>query len=433
MRWRPAAPPLGSSEPMSAADTAAGLAAFPGRGAGTDAERRAAHWLAHQVRSSGRAVRLETFWCRPNWALAHAWHCLVAVVGSLLLVHHAVVGGVILLVALLSVLADGLTGRSLGRHLTPERASQNVVSPAPARRSAGEPGPDTGAPPVRLIVTANYDAGRTGLAYRDAIRRPVAALKRLAGHGALTPGWLGWLSVELLWLLGVAVLRADGASGTPVGVLQLVPTAALVVELGLLLDLAGAPFGPAAADNGGGAAVALALVRALDAAPPHNVAVELVLQGASDASMIGLRRHLRRRRRELSARDTVVLGVGPCGAGRPCWWVSDGPLVPFRYTARLRALAARLASGDGGLVRPHRGRGTSPALAARARGLPALTLGAVDRRGLAPRSHQRGDVPDALEPGALDAVLQFALLLVDDLDAELARATGRRDAAPAAA
>ena len=34
--------------------------------------------------------------------------------------------------ALISVLADWLTGRSLGRRLTREHASQNVVSPAPA-------------------------------------------------------------------------------------------------------------------------------------------------------------------------------------------------------------------------------------------------------------------------------------------------------------
>ena len=416
--------------PMSAADTAAGLASFAGRGAGTDAERRAAHWLVRQVRSPHRPVRLETFWSRPNWALAHAWHALVAVVGSLLIVHHAIVGGVVVLVALLSVLGDVFTGRSLGRRLTPERASQNVVSAPPTRPAeggAGEP------PAVRLIVTANYDAGRTGLAYRDVIRRPVAALKRLAGRGALAPGWLGWLSIELVWLLGVAALRAAGAAGTPVAVLQLVPTAALLVELALLLDLAASSFGPAAGDNAAGAAVAVALVRALDAAPPRNTAVELVLQGASDGSMTGLRRHLRGRRRELSPRQTVVLGLGACGSGGPCWWVSDGPLVPLRYLARLRALAAGLASGGGDFAIPHRGRGTSPALPARARGLPALTLGAVDGRGLAPRSHQRSDVPEALEPAALDAVLQFALLLVDELDAELARATGRSDAAPAAA
>jgi hypothetical protein len=418
---------------MSATDTAAGLASFAGRGAGTDAERRAAHWLVQQVRSPRRGVRLETFWSRPNWALAHVWHVLLAIVGSLLMVHHATLGGALVLVALLSVLADGITGRSPGRRLTPERASQNVVSPAPAPAAGDDAAPSAGTPPVRLIVTANYDAGRTGLAYRDAIRRPVAALKRFAGRGALTPGWLGWLCIELLWLLGVAALRADGATGTPIGVLQLVPTAALVIELALLLDLAAGPFGPAAGDNASGAAVALALVRALDASPPRNVAVDLVLQGAADGSMTGLRRHLRGRRRELSPRHTVVLGIGPCGAGDPCWWVSDGPLVPLRYLARLRGLAARLAAEGGGLAVAHRGRGTSPALPARARGLPALTLGAVDHRGLAPRSHQRDDVPEALESAALDAVLQFALLLVDELDSELSRSSGRSDAAPAAA
>jgi hypothetical protein len=406
---------------MSAADTAAGLAAIPGRGAGTDAERRAAHWLAREVRSGRRDVRLETFWCRPNWALAHAWHCLLAIAGSLLMVAHATAGGILVLVALLSVLADALTGLSLGRRLTPERASQNVVSPAPVRSVA---------PPVRLIITANYDAGRTGIAYRDAIRRPVAALKQLAGRGALTPGWLGWLSIELLWLVGVAVLRATGSAGTPVGVLQLVPTAALVIQLAILLDLGFGPFGPAAGDNAAGAAMAMALVRALDAAPPRHAQVELVLQGAGDGTMTGLRRHLRRRRRELTARGTVVLGIGPCGAGRPCWWISDGPLIPLRYPARLRALAARLASG-GVTAAPIRGRGTSPAFPARTRGLPALTLGAVDSRGLAPRSHQRSDLPEALEPATLNAVLQFALMLVDELDAELA--TGRSAAAPAAA
>jgi hypothetical protein len=283
---------------MAAAETAAGLAAFKSRGAGTDAERRAARWLAQQVRRGPREARLETFWCRPNWALAHAWHCLLAVAGSLLMVAHATLGGALVLVALLSVLADALAGLSLGRRLTPERASQNVVSPSPPRSRVGGTPPEAD-PPVTLIVTANYDAGRTGIAYKDVLRTPAARLRRLAAGGVLTPGWLGWLAIALLWLVGVAVLRRSGAGGTTVGILQLVPTAALVVELAILLELAGAPFGPAAGDNASGVAVALALVRALDAAPPRHVGVELILTGSGDGTMTGLRRHLRRHRREL--------------------------------------------------------------------------------------------------------------------------------------
>ena len=81
----------------------------------------------------------------------------------------------------------------------------------------------------------------------------------------------------------------------------------------------------------------------------------------------------------------------------------------------------------------HRGRGASPALPARAAGIPSLTIGCVDGRGLAPRSHQRTDLPEALDPGAMDALLELALTLVDAIDADLARATDRSAAAPAAA
>ena len=419
---------------MQALDIARRLTTFERRGAGTDAERRAAVWLASEVRAARRRASLETFWCRPNWALAHAWHTLVAIVGSLLAVHHGVLGGAFVLAALLSVLADGLTGSSVGRRLTREHASQNVVSPALERPHD----PGHGGRRVRLIVTANYDAGRTALVYRDWIRKPVARLKRLAADGRLTPGWLGWLVVAMVWLIVVAILRHDGASGTAIGVVQLIPTAALVIALALLLGLATAPYGPAAGDNGAGSGVALALVRALDAAPPRQLDVELVLQGAGEAGMTGLRRHLRRRRDELHATDTIVLGIAAAGSGAPCWWVSDGPLIPLRYLPRLSQLAAR-AIGDSrganaaGAARV-RGRGTTAALPARARGLPALTIGCRDRGGLARHSHQAGDSGETLDEQALDALLGFALALVDAIDADLTRGlTGRSRAAPAAA
>jgi hypothetical protein len=414
---------------MAAVETASRLAEFERRGAGTDAERRAAQWLASELSSGRRDAVVETFWCRPDWALAHAWHCLLAVVGSLLMVSHATLGGALVLATLIMILGDWLTGRSPGRRLTPERASQNVISPPPVTAMA--PADDDR---VRLIVTANYDAGRTGLAYRRWLRSPGARIKRLTGGGRLTPGWMGWLAIELLWLVAVAVLRNSGAGGTGIGILQLIPTAALVLELALLLELSGAAYGPAAGDNAAGTAVAVALVRALDAAPPRRLRVELVLQGAGDGAMIGLRRHVKARRCERRRTNTVVIGIGPCGSGRPCWWVSDGPLVPLRYPARLRGLAERAGGPATGLgAIPHRGRGTSPALPARMAGIAALTIGCVDDLGLAPGSHQAGDVPDALDSGAMDALLELALTLVDAIDADLARTGDTSSPARAAA
>jgi hypothetical protein len=393
---------------MSTVDTVAGLAGFPDRGAGSDAERRAARWLCEQLEAGGRDARLEPFWCRPNWALANLWHVALGLAGSLLATSSPRVGGALVLVALLSTIGDALTGRSPGRLLTPERASQNVVSESGGLTRR-----------VRLIITANYDAGRTGLAYRAGLRRPAAAVTRALG-GA-TPGWAGWIAILLGWLLAVAIVRVGGAKGTTIGAFQLPPTVALVLALALLAELASAGFGPAAGDNASGVAAALAVTRALDCGPPRNASVELVLAGAGDGLPIGLRRYLRARRGALKAANTVVLGIAPCAAGDARWWVSDGPLVPQRYFGRLRELAARLAREEPHLrAAPHIGRGAAPAQPARAAGIPAIAIGCLDDNGLAARSHTNQDTPERIDSGAIDETVQFALMLVDAIDAYLA-------------
>jgi hypothetical protein len=393
---------------MSTLDTVVGLARFERRGPGTDAERRAGRWLCDELTAAGRDARLEPFWCRPNWALTAAWHVALALVGSLVSVSSPRVGGALLLVALLSVIADAVTGRSLGRRLTPERASQNVVSEAPA----------SGAP-VRLVLTANYDAGRAGLAYRPELRRAAARLN--AALGGVSPGWLGWLTIAIVWLLAVAVGRLEGSKGTAIGLLQLVPTVGLVLGFALLLELAGASYGPAAGDNGTGVAAAIALARALDAGPPSHAAVDIVLQGASDVTGTGLRSYLRARRKSVNATNTVVLGIAPTGAGELRWWFSDGSLVPVRYFAQLRRLCDQVAVDESHLgVKPHRGRGSTPALPARAARLPAIAIGALDPSGVARRSHRSTDTHDAVDRQTIDSTVQFGLMLVDAIDGYLA-------------
>jgi hypothetical protein len=400
---------------MTAAEIASDLGSFAGRRGGSDAERRAALWLAERLRSQGRATTIETFWCRPNWALAHAWHAVLGLAASVLIVSHAPIGGALALVTVVSIAVDAATGRSLGRRLTPERASQNVVAPDPAET------PDA----ARLIVTANYDAGRAGLVYRPGPRTLAARLRRAAAGGRLTPGWLGWLTIALLWLIVVAIVRRGGTSGTAIDVLQLVPSIGLVAAAVALLELGFSATSPGASDNAAGVAVALATIAALDArpgaGPARAVAVDLVLQGASDGDGTGLRRHLRRRRSP-RARPWVI-GIAPCGSASPRWWRSDGPLWPLRYDRQLTELAARAARSTGGLPDGHRGRGTAPALTARAAGLPAISIGCLDERGLAPHSHQVTDVADALEPGSLQATTSFAIELITAIESSLRPAT----------
>ncbi|HTU88148.1 MAG TPA: M28 family peptidase [Solirubrobacteraceae bacterium] len=397
---------------MRPLETIRALAAFERRGPGTDAERRAARRLAGDLMAQRYRVRIETFWCRPNWALAHAWHVALAVVGSLLSPSHPTAGAILLAIALASILMDEMGGISPGRRLTPERASQNVVVRATAATDTAQ-ATRTRTP---LILTANYDAGRTGLVYRDWLRRPAAFLRNVAGR--LAVGWLGCVCIAIAWLLAVAVLRAtDHHGSTALGVIQLPPTVVLVLGLALLLEAAAAPYGPAANDNASGAAVAAALVDALATNPPDNLDLELVLAGAGEGGEIGIRRYLRKRRRELRRARAIVLGVAPCGSGDVHYWVSDGPLIPLGYARRLRKLAATQQKAA-----PMRSRGATPAFPARARGLAAIAIGCLDAHGLAPRSHQPTDSEATIDEATLERTVEFATFLTTAINASLASA-----------
>jgi hypothetical protein len=404
-------PPCDHPRRMPTSETVSGLSAFERRGAGTDAERRAASWLKGELDAGGREVTIEPFWCHPSWAFAHAWHVALGLVGSLLAVGSPRLGGVLILLSLLSVIADALFGASPGRRLTPERASQNVIAAAPESDTERR---------VCLVVTANYDAVRTGVAYWRPLRDAAARFR------GLTPGWLGWLVIALVWLEAVAIARVTVPKGMAIGAAQLVPTVGLVLALALLLELASSQFGPSAGDNASGVAVAIALARALDAAPPRHAAAEIVLAGAGDGSGIGLRRYLRARKGALTHGNTVVLGIAACAGGSPRWWVSDGPFLPLPYFAKLRELCAALAREEPGLgARPHRGRGSSPAFAARLARLPAITIGCLDEHQVAPRSHRPSDTVEAIDEASLDRAVELGLLLVDAIDAFVG-ARGRR-------
>ncbi len=393
-----------------------GLTAFPGRGAGSDAERRAGNWLAAHCSDYIGEPDIETFWCRPNWALAHLWHVTLAVAGSLIALASPIAGMALLGIALISVLSDSLTGKSLGRRLTPERASQNIRVPAPSEDR------------TRLILTANYDAGRIGLAYR---LRPMSGRLRNA-LGGLSPGWLGWLTIAIVWLLIVAVLRQEGHHSKLIGAIQLIPTVGLVLGFALLVELATGAWSPAANDNASGVAVVLQAAAGLLSAPPQHLDVEVLLTGAGDAEQIGLRRYLRtHRKRRAGGSSTVVLGVAASGGGTPHWWQSDGAFLPLRYARSMRRIAARLAADEAYLgAQPQRGRGNHTALPARVAGLPTLTIGGLDAAGAAPRSHLKTDLAGAIDPQAVERVASFALLLVDGIDAAVGEEQRRRAATP---
>ena len=246
-----------------------------------------------------------------------------------------------------------------------------------------------------------------------------ARLRRALG-GHLASG-LGLMTFATLVLAAIAGARLAGASGQTIGAIQLVPTVGLLIAVAALVDIWLSDAAPGASDNASGVAVALELVRALDASPPARLEVELVLAGAGQGPALGMDAYLRRRRRERRAEETVVLSIEACGAGRPCWLERDGQLFPLRYHPRLLALCERVARDEQHLeARPLASHGCAQAHPARRIGWPALALGARDENGRVPRANTPADVPELVEERAMAATLELALALVAALDADLA-------------
>lgn len=381
------------------------LCAFRGRVAGSDAERRAARRLQEQLRSTGRDTESEPHWVMPHAALTHALHAALGVGASVLAVSEPEIAFGVLVAVLASLLLDASGRLFLLRRLTPRRATQNVVA-APRGEER----------PVRLVIAAHYDAPRTGLAYRPAVERLAVRLPRP----------LLVVAVALAALAAVALARLQGVEGAALGIVQLVPTAGLILAVALYLDVALSDPGPGANEPGSAAGAALALAEELDRRPLRALEVEVVLAGAGSVGSLGMRGYLRARRRW--PRDSVVvLALGPCGRGHPRYAVSEGPVLPLRFHPRLIELCAEVAAERPHLrARPLRSRALTPAHPARVARLPAIAISCRDESGAIPGARQHADLPGQLNRRTANDVLELCVALVDRLDADVAarRAAG---------
>src|SRR5918996_663878 len=104
------------------------LCSFEGRRAGTDAERRAANYLADTLRQAGRPADVEPVYVHPQYARVHAVHCLLGIAGSLVSLEIPPLGFALVLAAALSMYLDLNTRLYLVRRLFFRRASQNALS-----------------------------------------------------------------------------------------------------------------------------------------------------------------------------------------------------------------------------------------------------------------------------------------------------------------
>ena len=369
-------------EVPTAGETTQRLAAIPGRGAGTDAERRAAVWLERDLAERGNAAWTDTLWVRPGWAWPVALAAALGAGGSLAAISWPLAGLIAAALAALSLALEGAGITSPLRLLARRRATQNVVALPRARDG------------VTLLVCAPYDAPRRGLVLNDRWRALAARL------GDARP----WLAGCALVVAGCAAARLGGVDATWLGAIQLVPTVVLIAALAAAVDIGLSEFSPGAGPASA-AAVALAVHEEL-AADPEAMPVGLILYGAGASGPHTLRAQLRRER--FDKRAAVVLDLGPCSGGEPAWRTRHPQL---RRAADVAAGALELQPAR---RRPRPVRG--------ARGYPTVRVACLDERGIAARSHQPDDTAEAADPAAAERAIDLALGIADAIAAELAAA-----------
>jgi hypothetical protein len=390
-----------STAPISVLDTVRRLVSFEGRWPGTRAERDAAEYLAGELHALGREAEIEPIRVRPAYHLTHALHAALAVVGSVVSVYVPPLGVVILLLVAVSMYLDLSSRFYLARLLTPRRASQNVTS----RGSR----PDA---PARVVVTAHYDAARSGLLFARRSRPPGRlrrSLARLAG-----PLDLVFWTVIVVLMFTVGRLFV-GDESTLFTAAQFVPTVLLIVATMLFVDIALSEVVPGANDNASGVAAALELARRLDEAPPDDhLDVWVAFTGAKEGLMLGMGEWMRAHSDELDPRWTFFLNIDNVGRGSVRYVTGEGFVVISQPDLRLVELCRSIGTGT-----PYVWRLGTDGTVPLTRNFPAITICCADEHDRVPHFHRHSDTPENIDPQAVAAAAAFCEKLIRRIDAEL--------------
>jgi hypothetical protein len=398
------------------------LCSFEGRGPGTDAERRAAGLLAGRLRRMGRRVEIEPFFAHPQYAVVHLIHAAMGVAGSLVATVQPAVGFALVLLAAVSTYLDLNTRLYLVRSLLFRRVSQNIVSPGNRPEA-----------PARLILTAHYDAARTGYIFSKAsgrIRRVPERVRLALGPFRLF-FWAG-----LAPLLPIIGARMAGLDATWLSALQAIPTIVLIVAAFLLVDIALSEIVPGAYDNASGVAAVLLAADELRANPPEHLDVWVVLTGSEESFCEGSRAFVRARLKQLDREMTYFVNLDSVSYGQVAYEISQGAVISLPHDRQLielcEALGAAGAAGGRG-ARPIRHPLLDDALPPRLRRMRSITLRTTDADGnLAPWYHTEDDVPDRVDLAALTRATEFAVALARLIDRDAGRGVARGPAPEAA-
>jgi hypothetical protein len=358
------------------------------RPSASDGERRAAEWVAGELRAAGcREVRVEQERAHGGYwwplGLLNVASLAAATLGRRAAV---LVGGL----AAAAVYDDVSGGRLwFRRRALPHRPTYNVVA------EAGD------AQAERTVVfVAHHDAAHSGLVFHPAL--PRMAMERMPELHAKADQ-----SIPILYgvFLGPFLLALWGLTGR-----RLLRTLGTVFAAGAactMADIGRSPVVPGANDNLGAVGVIVALAHSLAANPPAGVRVILLSTGAEESFMEGMQAFGRRHFPGLPRATTEFVCLECIGSPQLCVVEAEGMLRMRHYPEQSREALARAGEAAGvDLLRGLRTVAATDGLIALRAGYPTCTLGGVDETKFPSNYHWPSDTPDNLTWESLEGALK---------------------------
>jgi hypothetical protein len=374
------------------------------RGSASEGERRAAEWLAAELREAGaREARVEeepegngAFW----WSIgllggAGALAGIAARRGGRFARGVAALTGA----AASALIADELPpGRRRFRRLLPRRSLHQVVAelgPADAERT--------------VVAHAHHDAAHTAFFFNPAITEAV---------GERAP-WLferSDTSPPLMWPLpaGPALVAAGALTGSR-----------RLTELGTFLSAGGAAFMahigsgeivPGANDNGTGCVTLIALARALAERPPENTRV-ILLSTSEEALCEGMGLFMERHAAELPIDRTFFLSIDTVGSPHLLALRGEGMLRMREYPPEALELVDSTAEELGIELFPNlRLRNATDGVFPLSAGYRCASLASCNRLKNPSNYHWRTDIPENVDYSTVSDAIRLSEAVIRRLD-----------------
>jgi acetylornithine deacetylase/succinyl-diaminopimelate desuccinylase-like protein len=357
------------------------------RPSASDGERRAAEWLAGELREAGcRSVRVEGERAHGGYW----WPLGLLNAGALLASLRSRLAAALAGAFAAAAVYDDVSGGRLWfrRAALPHRPTWNVVA------EAGDPDAER-----TVVFVAHHDAAHSGLVFHPAL--PRVAMERMPELHAKADQslpiiygvFLGPLLLALWGLTGRRPLRGLGAFFATGA------TAAMA-------DIGARAVVPGANDNLSSVAVVVALAHALRDDPPEGVRVILLSTGSEESFMEGMQAFGRRHFGELPRATTEFVCVECVGSPRLCVVEAEGMLRMRHYDEGSReALAAAGAAAGVELRRGLRTVAATDGLIPLRAGYRSCTLGGVDETKFPANYHWPSDTPDNLTWESIEGAL----------------------------